>query len=369
MKINNINIFYKNNLIFGDIEFNNRIKYIKIKNKTEDKEALYLIPRFFDTHTHGGYGIDFNNIYKYSYVKIKKYIKKVKNEGIDKIFITTVTDKLSNLKRIALFIKKLIKKFDIFFGWHLEGPFINKEKSGAHDPNLIIPININFLKWLKRYCNFPIMITFAPEVKNNLEIANMFKNDFYWSIGHSIANAEIMKMALNYGFNRITHLCNGMNDLNHKYKNETIVNFALTRNIYSEIITDLIHVNESTLNILSKVINKNNIFIVSDSLSNKGLKNGFYSLGNIPIVKRNNVSYLEKSNILAGSSAKYNFLFKKMLNINHNILDLILYSSINAYNYFSIKNKEINIKQVANFILINNKGDIKAIYENGKRIR
>lgn len=213
------------------------------------------------------------------------------------------------------------------------------------------------------------MITFAPEIKNNLDMAIKYKFDFFWSIGHSLANKKIIDKCLAFNFNRITHLCNGMNDLNHKYNEESIVNYALTKNIYSEIITDSYHVNKTTLKIIHNSIKKENIFIVSDSLSPKGLKNGIYKLNKIKINKKNNLCFVNKTKTLAGSASKYSFLFKKMLNITHNMNSLVFYSSINANNYFHMNNSAFLKNQVASFILINKKGDIKAIYEHGKRIK
>lgn len=368
-KIRNVNIFDGNKFKKSDIIFSKKI--LSIQTSKEKKEPdYYLIPKFFDSHTHGGYGLDFNKIYKYDYVKVKKYIEKVKKEGVDKIFITTVSDSFFNLKRIACSIRRLIKilpKNHIFFGWHLEGPFINKQKSGAHNKKYIRPLNEGFLKWLKKHCKFPIMLTFAPEVSNNLEIAKKYKNDFWWSIGHTNISHKLIETCLKYGFNRITHLCNGMLEFNHRYEQESLVNYAFNDNFFCEVITDYKHVNCSTLNVINRTINHKKIFIVSDSLYTKGLKDGNYSLGNLKITKKGEVCYLKNTNILAGSNAKYNFLFKKMLKITHNMLGNVLLSSMNVYDFFKIQRPKILEKEGANFLLVDKEGKIIRNYEWGNK--
>lgn len=366
--IKNINVFTKQGFKNYDIYFSKKINQMIEKNDKNNSET-YLIPLFFDTHIHGGYGIDFNKIYKYNYTQIKRFIKNEKKEGVGKIFITTVSDSIHNLKKIALFVKKMIKNNSLFCGWHLEGPFISKTKSGAHNKKYIREIDEKFILWLKKYCKFPIIITFAPEEKNNLEIAYKYKNDFIWSLGHTNASNLIISKCFKYGFDRITHLCNAMPEFNHKFNEESIVNFAFLNKFNCEIIPDYQHVNKMTLSVIFNSINKNKLFIISDTLHTKGLKNGNYLLGNLKIKKINSICYLKNSKTLAGSNSKYDILFKKTLNITHNIHSTILASSINSYDYFHFKNYELGIKKDASFILIDNKGNIKEIYENGKRIR
>lgn len=368
MIIKNINIFFKNKFINADIKFDEKIKTIS-NIKKEDKNQNYLIPRFFDIHTHGGYGIDFNNLLNYNEKQIIDYINKTKLEGIEHIFITTVTDSITNLKKLALKIKELVYKYDFFVGWHLEGPFINKLKKGAHNAKNIIPINEKFLIWLKKNCNFKIMITFAPEVQNNLMIAKKYQKDFYWSIGHTDMNSIWMQRCNELGFNKITHLCNAMNEFNHKYHQASIVNYALNNSLKCEIIPDFYHVNKETLITIKNNINYKNLMIISDSLIPKGLNNQIYSLGKILIDKKDEICYIHDSNTLAGSCNKFNNLIAKYLSINqHNIKEIVYLSSINACNFFKMKQQQINLNNIANFLIINKEGKIDSIYENGKQI-
>lgn len=145
MQLKKINVFINNQFYLCNLTFDKQIRDLQIIGK-ENQTVNYVIPRYFDPHTHGGYGIDFNEINAYSQLEIEAFIKKEKQEGLQNIFITTVTDSLNHLKEIGLMINELCKKYDFFAGWHLEGPFINKEKCGAHNQDLIIPLDEEFLQ-------------------------------------------------------------------------------------------------------------------------------------------------------------------------------------------------------------------------------
>lgn len=367
MQIKNINVFLKDKFVLCDLEFTNKITNLTIIGK-EDAKYEYAIPRYFDPHTHGGYGIDFNKIDQYSLQQIEDFIKQEKQEGLQNIFITTVTDSLENLKKIGLVINDLCKKYSFFAGWHLEGPFINNDKCGAHNQDLIIPLNEEFLEWLKKNITCKIMFTFAPEVSNNLAIACKYQSDFYWSIGHTCIDAKQLEQLHQLGFNRITHLCNAMNEFNHKENQAQILNYVLVNNLYCEVIYDYIHVNKLTLQIINNNISNKYLGIVSDSLPAKGLADTNYLLGSVHITKKGEICYIANTNTLAGSCNLYCNLVTKYFNLTNNLKSLVYLSSINQVKYFKIKGYMFSINADASFLIINQEGRIIKIYEHGTQI-
>ena len=58
----------------------------------------------------------------------------------------------------------------IFLGIHLEGPFISKEKRGAHPAKYILDLNDGFDTLLKTYGTLDnvAIVTLAPETENCL---------------------------------------------------------------------------------------------------------------------------------------------------------------------------------------------------------
>ena len=367
MQLKEINVFINDKFYLCNLTFEKQITNLEIIGK-ENQSSNYVIPRFFDPHTHGGYGIDFNQINNYSNSQIEAFIKKEKQEGLQNIFITTVTDSIERLKKIGLAINELCKKYDFFAGWHLEGPFINKEKCGAHNQNLIVPLDEEFLQWLKTNITCKIMLTFAPEVANNLMIACKYQTDFYWSIGHTCLNAKQLATAFQLGFDRITHLCNAMDEFNHKYEQAKIINYVLINNLHCEVIYDYIHVNKLTLQIINKNIDNQHLCIVSDSLPAKGLKDANYMLGSVPINKKGEICYIANTNTLAGSCNYYYNLANKYLKLSNNLKSLVYLTSLNQAKYFKIKGYTLSINEDASFLIMNQEGRIINIYEHGTQI-
>ncbi|MBO6103648.1 hypothetical protein J6P04_01115 [bacterium] len=159
-----------------------------------------------------------------------------------------------------------------------------------------------------------------------------------------------------------------MNEFSHKYEQAQILNYVLVNNLYCEVIYDFIHVNELTLKIINHNINDKYLTIVSDSLPPKGLSDGNYLLGSLPIIKKKEVCYLANSNTLAGSCNLYCNLVSKYFSLTNNLKSLVYLSSINQTKYFKIKGYTLDIDADANFLIINQEGKIVRIYENGTQI-
>ena len=171
-----------------------------------------------------------------------------------------------------------------------------------------------------------------------------------------------------FGFNRITHLCNGMNEFNHKSEQAQILNYVLVHNLYCEVIYDYIHVNKLTLQIINKNIDDKHLSIVSDSLPAKGLKDTNYMLGSVPITKQDEICYIANTNTLAGSCNYYCNLVNKYLKLTNNLKSLVYLSSLNQVKYFKIKGYTLNVSEDASFLIINQEGKIIKIYEHGIQI-
>jgi N-acetylglucosamine-6-phosphate deacetylase len=106
MRIVNANIVLENSIIHGYVEFDKN-KIIKIKAGRcrlpgYDAKGLYLLPAFIDSHTHGGYGFDFNMLStEYNQDLAKKYLASVQHEGVGGLLMTTVTASNQDLDKIA----------------------------------------------------------------------------------------------------------------------------------------------------------------------------------------------------------------------------------------------------------------------------
>ena len=147
----------KNCRIFNGLEFLEGLNDILIKNNKiigigknikniEDEEIVnidgnFAVPGYIDIHTHGINGIDFSTSYNYNTDDLFNFYV---SKGTTSVYLTTVTMSLED-------IIKLLKRFSIvnhavFRGVHLEGPYLNISKLGAHKKEFVIEPSVSSYK-------------------------------------------------------------------------------------------------------------------------------------------------------------------------------------------------------------------------------
>ena len=99
---------------------------------------------FIDLQVNGAYGSD---IWDASEASVRNLIKMLPSEGTTRFLYTYITADvkitLSTMKKNAILFDKIQKQVRGAFleGFHLEGPFIDKNKKGTHNEKYIIPYN------------------------------------------------------------------------------------------------------------------------------------------------------------------------------------------------------------------------------------
>ena len=379
-------MIYKNALIVtkdfsfvGFIEIDDLGIVNNIQKGTTDKNGVdckgkIIMPGFIDSHTHGGYGMAFDDLGEQSFNNSYKiYLNKLVKEGVVAFAATTVTSTLEKLEKASLLIDDLSqenKTLPQLVAWYYEGPFISKEKKGAHEEDLIIPINESFLNKVSKNVLIPKIFTVAPEIDNNIELIEKYQNDFIFALGHSNSNFEKAAKSLDNGITRITHLYNAMSGFNHHDLGilNVIFNKQYKKNLNIEIITDGVHVDDEVIRYSYNNFDIKNISIVSDSLPPKGFEDGKYTLGNLPIEKRGNWFYLEGTQTLSGGGCPFIFLvqkFKKVTNCSWQ--ELVFVSSYNAAQNLKLDSNygDIIIGKKANIVFLNEELEYVHSFVNG----
>lgn len=350
MIVKNAKIVLKDKIINGYLEFdNNKIINIyqgKTNKDGHDAKGNYVLPAFFDSHTHGGYGYDFNMGVEPRSLQLSHYLKEVMFEGVASIMMTTVTCSQKDLKSLAdnYLINKKLDDNNIIKGWYIEGPFISKDYKGAHNEKLIRKINLSELAYIsKKLPTITKLLAIAPDFADNLTKLNKLNKQYHIAIGHTGANYACANKAFDLGCKRVVHLYNAMPDF--AKREPTIINAIFNRNdILCELICDTKHVARETIENTYKIVGANNICIISDSLFTKGLKDGVYDLWNMKVDKKGDLDYLHNTNKMSGSNLPYHKqieLFGKITKCS--MVDIVKVSSYNVAKYFKIENKIGNI--------------------------
>lgn len=151
-------------------------------------------------------------------------------------------------------------------GLHIEGPWINKLKRGAHIESLIHSPTLQEVEELLLYGKGVIkMITLAPEVCTNEVVDLILQNDIIISAGHSNATYRQGIDAFDNGIVTATHLFNAMSSLHHR---EPGLPAAVMQHptVLASIIPDGYHVDFEMISIAKKLMEER-LFIITDAVT------------------------------------------------------------------------------------------------------
>lgn len=151
-------------------------------------------------------------------------------------------------------------------GLHLEGPWLNPEKRGAHPEELIHSPTLQEVTTLMEYGKGVItMVTIAPEVCSREIIDVIQSHGIIISAGHSNANYTEAMTALDGGIPAITHLYNAMSALQHREPG--LVGAAFTHSsAMASIIPDGHHVNYAAIRIAVQLM-QHRLFVITDAVT------------------------------------------------------------------------------------------------------
>ena len=156
-----------------------------------------------------------------------------------------------------------------FLGLHLEGPFLDPARCGAHDPALIRPMTSDDLDLLVRAAaRLPVLkVTLAPESVTPDKIAALARAGVIVSLGHSDATEEAARVAMGAGASVVTHLFNAMSPLSHRAPG--LVGAALDSAVWAGIIPDGVHVSATAFRLALRA-KPGRMFAVSDAMAVAG---------------------------------------------------------------------------------------------------
>lgn len=272
--------------------------------ETVDATGKYILPGFIDVHVHGGMLEDFS---KPSKAGIDAITKLHASQGTTTMLATTMTMPKDVLDEVLAEVQSYMENdmpYAQLGGVHLEGPFISPKWPGAQNPAHIVPPNKDWIEqWEEQYPGLIKQVTFAPEREGSHELIRFLrKKGIAAAAGHTDATYEDIMSAQAVGLNHSVHMFNAMTPLHHR-KPGTAGAILSTPAISAEIIADGIHVHKAAIKLLASVKTDHNLLLITDAMSAAGLGNGDYMLGDLPVVVKDNVCTLKKSEgTLAGST-------------------------------------------------------------------
>jgi N-acetylglucosamine-6-phosphate deacetylase len=246
-----------------------------------------------DLQINGGLGLAFPDLQpedRSQLSKLQKICEYLWHQGVDGFLPTIVTTSPGKIERslstLADFmatqasangsaVTQANPNQAKILGVHLEGPFLNYEKRGAHPEEHLLPLNVENVKAiLGDYAAIVKVITLAPELDPSGEaIAYLRNQGIVVSLGHSMATAAQATQAFDQGATMITHAFNAMPSLHHR-KPGLLGAAMVNHRVHCGLIADGQHVCPTMMQVLLRA--SQGVFLVSDALAPIGLGDGIY---------------------------------------------------------------------------------------------
>jgi N-acetylglucosamine-6-phosphate deacetylase len=246
-----------------------RIEAVCLRSKISDGHEVMelnggiLAPGFIDVQVNGGGGALLND--KPTVETVKHIAKSHRKFGTTGLLPTIITDSGQILSQAITAVRSARKDLPNILGLHIEGPFIDAAKKGAHDSRFIrIMTEDDVAQIINCDCG-ALMLTVAPNIVNAQFIRKLSEAGILVSLGHSAATFKQANAALAAGASAFTHLFNAMSQMSGREPG--MVGAALNDNrSFIGIIADGFHVDAAVLKIALAATSHDRFMLISDAM-------------------------------------------------------------------------------------------------------
>jgi N-acetylglucosamine-6-phosphate deacetylase len=229
-----------------------------------DLHGAYIAPGMLDLQIYGSGGKLFAG--KPEVAALKQLEDDLLKQGTVGFFATigTNTDAIveQGIESAKAYRKTCIGNF---LGLHLEGPFLNPIRKGAHPEELIQKATLEKVKrWVESAEGEIKMITIAPELQDQEVIDYLHQQGIIISSGHSNATYAQGKSFLNKPIPAVTHLYNAMPQMHHREPGYIPAIFE--EKPYTSIVADGIHVDFAMIRLAKRELG-DKLYLITDAVT------------------------------------------------------------------------------------------------------
>jgi N-acetylglucosamine-6-phosphate deacetylase len=234
-----------------------------------DLDDAFLAPGLIDLQLYGSGGKNFGGVPEVS--ALAQMEDDLLNEGTTGFFATIATNSNEVVEQGIAAAKAYREQAKgNFWGLHLEGPYLNAEKKGAHPAKFIKKGTLEEVeRWIGMADGVVKMMTIAPELQDQQVINYLHDHGVIISSGHSNATYEQGKSFLNNPIPAVTHLFNAMPQMHHRVPGYIPAIFEVKP--YTSIVNDGIHVDFAMVRLAKRELG-DKLFLITDRVteSNEG---------------------------------------------------------------------------------------------------
>ncbi|NIX75076.1 N-acetylglucosamine-6-phosphate deacetylase [Microvirga terricola] len=235
---------------------------------TRRKIEGLLAPGFIDVQVNGGGGVFFNDVRTADGIRtIAEAHRKFGTIGLLPTFITDTRERMA--EAVEAMRAALAAATPGVLGIHVEGPFINPERKGVHDPAFMRPMEEEDLAILTSLKAGRTIVTLAPERNAMGMVARLSAAGVLVCAGHTAGDYATITEACRHGLRGFTHLFNAMPPMAGREPGP--VGAALdSRDTWCGLIVDGYHVSDAALRIAIAAKGMDHMMLVTDAMSVTG---------------------------------------------------------------------------------------------------
>ena len=279
-------------------------------HEAHDYDEALILPGFVDLQVNGAFGVDVAS----ESSRLPELSRALLSTGTTSYLPTVISSPdgiyEEALPEIGAVAARSSSGAEVL-GVHLEGPFINLEKRGAHAAAHVLRPDTELLGRLLDLG--PVrMVTLAPELDGADKLTSLAANrGAVVSAGHSDIAFEPAYGALDGGVVGVTHLFNAMSAMHHREPGLPGAVFAHPRAVCG-LISDGLHVHPEMVGLAFRMLGPDRLCLVTDAIAAAGMEEGEYRLATRTVYVDGGVPKLG-SGAIAGSVLTMREAFKNIL--------------------------------------------------------
>jgi N-acetylglucosamine-6-phosphate deacetylase len=261
-----------------------------------DLAGRYVVPGFVDMHVHGGAGASYQRP-----DRARRAASFHLAHGTTTTMASLVTGDERELADAVTGLADLAAD-GVIAGIHLEGPYLSRDRCGAHDPALLrAPDLAEFRRLVRLGRGHVRMITLAPELPGALDLVREAAGSgVIAAVGHTEAAGDTVRAAFAAGARVATHLFNAMRPLHHREGGPVAAALNDPR-VTVELINDGVHVEPAVARLAFAAAGPR-VALITDAMAAAGMGDGDYRLGVMDVQVRGGRATLAGGTTIAGST-------------------------------------------------------------------
>ena len=258
-----------------------------------------LLPGFIDTQVNGGGGVLFND--SPTVEAIATIGAAHRRFGTTGFLPTLISDDLEVVARAIAAVDAAIEAgVPGLLGIHVEGPFLSAARHGIHDLSRLRTFDARAFALLTSLKHGRLLTTVAPEVVDADTIARLAERGVIVAAGHTDADYETVRNAIDHGLAGFTHIFNAMSPLMNRAPGAVGAALEDDRTI-AGIIVDGHHLHPATVRVALRAKGAERLMLVTDAMPNVGARELSFVLQG-RLIQEEEGLLRDDQGVLAGSS-------------------------------------------------------------------